>query len=107
MVSRGQQRSFVGFRVLKVSTHSVLEAEMIEQRPDLRIERLLWSDAGPSGVSRDSLGNLKISGTDPFIGSAEYHPASDANLQWSGDLSGVFPGIGAVALTGPGFLAHE
>lgn len=76
-----------------------------EARPKLEISRFLLGV--PGGMDIDSSGAIKATPRPPFHGSAEFQPEHGAAGSWTGTLTAVFPGRGAIPLAGPAFSARR
>ncbi len=76
-----------------------------ETQPKLEIYRFLSGaqgeiDVNPSGV-------IEVIPRPPFHGTAEFQPTQGAKGSWTGTLTAVFPGKGAVSLAGPTFSVRR
>lgn len=76
-----------------------------ETRPKLEISRALFGV--PGSMEIDSSGAIKATPRPPFHGSAEFQPEHGATGSWTGTLTAVFPGRGAIPLAGPTFSARR
>lgn len=92
---------------------SVFSASLIEfHRRGMSIFRTIESDASLDAFSAVKSHGKLISATieppAPFTGSATYLSSPDSRSEgWTGSLTGDFPGVGTVSLTGPEFCAES
>jgi hypothetical protein len=76
-----------------------------ETRSKLDIFRMLLG--APGSIDTDPSGVIKAAVRPPFHGTAEFQPEHGATGSWTGTLTAVFPGRGAISLAGPTFSARR
>jgi hypothetical protein len=86
------------------------EATYAGHRHGLAIKASTSVDIGPAHIYVPgwpaSLTEATVEPPRPFVGKGILHLESPTTSSWTGDLGIVFPGLGRVALTGPGVAAQ-
>jgi hypothetical protein len=82
-------------------------AYVVSRSGPVSVERVVQAPAAPGQFSFDeSLRSAQVAPPSPFTGSAELVAGEGGGEpSWSGDLAVAMPGLGEVALAGPGFEA--
>ena len=108
--SRGIGFSASSTTIPGLTSPTFFSASVWERRRGMEISRstfvtgkkgdLVLGDTRPSPLS------ATVTPPAPFQGSAEFQRDAEGNSTWTGSLTVPLPGLGRVALTGPGFTAR-